>query len=76
MDSKSPQIEKGIPIPGRYGYGYVNDLLKKMEVGDSVYFPDKDPIQVRQSYYNLSKRLGIKMTYRKDGSGARMWRVA
>ena len=68
------KIEKNIPVP--MGYQKTSkriDLLKKLEVGDSVLMSEY-PSDVRQMYFNPAKRLGMHITVRKTAEGTRMWR--
>lgn len=64
------KIEKGIPIPARH----IHTPLIDMVVGDS-YFIEGDVDKLRNSAYQAAKRLGIKLTSRKEGKGMRIWRV-
>lgn len=79
---KSPQIKKGIPLPGRDRH-VLHDLLPKMEVGDCVDFPilDKKKINATRSTVTaIAARKGAKITTRvyKNGEGLifRVWRVS
>lgn len=68
-----PTIEKGIPVPTT-NYGKNREILKKLEVGDSIYFAE-DGARVTNGYYNVAKRLGIKIVVRKQSDGGcRLWR--
>jgi hypothetical protein len=75
MNTNEIKIEKGIPFPTRLGCkhrgGKWVDLLRRMEIGDSVLLP----IVVISSVNSLSKRIGMKMRYQKqpDGITMRCW---
>ena len=68
------QIDKGIPIP-QQNYGKNRELLKQLEVGDSIYFA-QDNQRILNGYYNVAKRLSIKISIRKQSEGGcRLWRL-
>ena len=68
------QIDKGIPVP-QQNYGKNRELLKQLEVGDSIYFA-QDNQRILNGYYNVAKRLGIKISIRKQSEGGcRLWRL-
>jgi hypothetical protein len=68
------QIDKGIPVPTN-NYGKNRELLKQLEVGDSIYFAE-DNQSILSCYYNVAKRLGIKITIRRQPEGGcRLWRL-
>lgn len=63
-------IQKGISIPpasqaGRYPW-------KSMEVGDSFYAEMKRP----GAFHTAARHQKIKISYRKEGNGYRVWRIA
>jgi hypothetical protein len=67
-----PKIEKGIPVPKAWETG-TTDLLRSMEIGDSVLVPRKDA-RVMQI---VSRREKMKVTVRKaSATEARVWRIA
>lgn len=74
MKNDELKIEKGIPIPfgsgrGNFSTGHC-DILRKLNVGDSVYFPGKYTNQL------ASKILGKgNYTTRKEKAGYRIWRT-
>ena len=69
------QIEKGVPIPQVTARAGKNvQLLRQMEVGDSVLFPNVESKKVMR-FYRVAKNIGFKVLLRKEGSGVRMWRV-
>lgn len=69
------RIEKGVPIKAFYEAGNT-ELLKKMEVGDSVFISNNSTTQqTRNRFYSIAKRIGIKVIIRKVEGGARMWRI-
>ena len=68
------QIDKGIPVPMQ-NYGKNREILKQLEVGDSIYFPE-DYQRILNGFYNVAKRLGIKIAIRRQPEGGcRLWRV-
>lgn len=52
------QIDKGIPVPTN-NYGKNRELLKQLEVGDSIYFAE-DNQSILNRYYNVAKRSHLK----------------
>ena len=78
-------IEKNVPIPDIDVYkkrGRFAGLLEKMQVGDSVVFPDA---KTKQSFCNYAKLKNVLVVSRKIGSAAgsssqqqpyRVWKVA
>lgn len=65
------KIEKDVPTPQKRAA-----LLRKMEVGDSVFIPGvKDATAGHNLYFNQAKRLGMKITISKENGGVRMWRI-
>ena len=82
MKSQSPQIKKGIPLPGSDRHA-LHDLLPKMTAGDCVDFPmlDKKNINAARSTITaIAARKGAKIATRvcKNGEGLvlRVWRVS
>lgn len=75
--SNHPEIEKNIPIPERGGGRRPEnqELLKRMDIGDSIYFPDSTTTMITNRFYNPSKTVGVTLAYRKVGTGVRMWRT-
>lgn len=76
--NNEPTIDHGVPLPIKSPNGSSIHLLKKLEVGDSV-FLDMHHHDVYQRYYNPAKRLGMKVIIRKEGRldgsfGSRLWR--
>ena len=71
-------IEKGIPLPpirpvgNRYGRWV--DIVRQMEIGDSVVLPRK----VLGSIYAACRRHGwkVRIQTQPDGATLRLWRVA
>jgi len=66
------KIEKNIPIKGRKE-NYVLDLIKQMEVGDSVL----NPKRVCASFTQMVNRhkIDYKFTERAVDGGFRIWRT-
>ncbi len=80
------KVEKNIPLPGRVEKERMYKW-SSMEIGDSVFFPDKTPKQkaARAAQRNASKYAaeheGVKFTARtiqENGAdiGVRIWRIA
>ena len=66
------KIEHGIPIPGGRGQSEFNDLMVKLNVGDSFVAPRNK----RSVIVNVAWRLNIKVLTRKvDDENMRVWRV-
>jgi len=75
----TPEVDKNVPIPPAYSghkSGRKNiELLKKMDVGDSIFFPDMTTTQAYNKVFSSAQRLGIKLTSRSVDDGARIWRI-
>tara|TARA_R100001129_G_scaffold168921_1_gene137351 strand:+ start:329 stop:598 length:270 start_codon:yes stop_codon:yes gene_type:complete len=85
------KIEKNVPLhsprTGKRGtkYPHLHELLKKMEVGDSIVFPLDNPKQRVQEnkeacafYIIAGTKYNYKMAQRKSGAdcNVRFWRLA
>lgn len=68
------QIDKGIPVPTQ-NYGKNRELLKQLEVGDSIYFSE-DYQRILNGFYNVAKRLGIKIAIRRQPEAANKDRLS
>ena len=66
MDDENYKIEKNIPK-----YNYWLDLTSKMEVGDSVLFPNRERSRMA---VNAMKSQGFSYTGRAVPDGYRIWR--
>jgi len=68
------KIEKNIPISahGHNGSGYLTNLVKKMEVGDSVLVKDR---KKANSLTLTLRRLGYKSVTRKINNSIRVWKM-
>lgn len=65
-------LEKGVPIPRPPS----KHPWAKMQVSDSIYFPDAKISTIKSMVRSASKRLGFKFTTRKCGiEGVRVWRI-
>ncbi len=75
LKERKMKIEKGIPIPPKGGNrsSGAAQLLRGMEIGDSVVFPSKN----RHGYYTLAKYAGIKVVVRAipNTETVRVWRT-
>lgn len=77
MPSKlpEPKIEAGIPIPPRQrGPAGFNDVLRRMQVGDSVSLVGRNQESVRTKSY-LIKDAKFRVAKSENGS-FRVWRIA
>lgn len=69
-------IDKDVPFPERKKPTTAGNLKypwKEMQVGDSILTDIKDGSSYAST---VAKKLGFKMTSRKEGSGTRIWRKA
>jgi len=62
------QIEKNIPLPKATGLA---DVMRKMEIGDSVVLNESDRLKVSQ----YAKMNAIKMKTKTVNGVLRMWRT-
>jgi len=71
------KIEKNIPVPHiSHRSGYWLDLLGKMEISDSILFKEhKTSHSLCKRIYDPAKKLNMRFTCRKDGTGIRIWRI-
>lgn len=70
---ETPKIEKGVPLPEERNYTkrFFN-IVKDMEVGDSVVVPVNESVSLRMAGY----RQGFKMTFRRiSETEFRAWRT-
>lgn len=80
MSDNQIKIDKDIPPPnGRRGRRpELRDVLKKLEVGDSFFYPDMSD-SFRGNCYWRAAYAGIKVTVRRvrenEVEGVRIWRV-
>lgn len=67
------KVDKGIPMPernfGKKSLGYVQQALASMDVGDSFVHANTS------SAFAAARKLGIKISYRTELRGYRIWRV-
>lgn len=75
--SRTPKIEKGIPVPPQRGGGEF-EFMSKMEVGDSFFLSRTqwDLKLALSSARAVGYRCGFKMRSVTEDNGARIWRVA
>lgn len=68
------KIEKNIPISahGHNGSGHLTNIIKEMEVGDSVVVKDR---KKANSFTLTIKRMGYKAITRKVDKGIRVWKM-
>jgi hypothetical protein len=67
------ELETGKPVPAArvvYAYPY-----EEMDVGDSFCVPVGARQKVLNANYRASRRLGIGLTAKTEGSVVRVWRV-
>lgn len=77
-NGKPYKIEDNIPIPrGRGVYGQITEVLGKLEIGQSVLFPQYDKCeQLGGIRAAVQGRLNIRIVTRKVEGGVRVWRVS
>lgn len=63
------KIDKDIPIPGPVKWG-------DLQVGDSFHVPGPQAQSVRMDSWEAERRHNIKLSWRDEGYGMRMWRTA
>jgi hypothetical protein len=64
------EVDKSIPIP-RSNMGRPKYPWRDLKIGDSFYVP-----KYTNSLHYCAKRIGIKITTRKDAEGGiRVWRI-
>jgi len=68
------KIEKNIPVSahGHNGSGRLANIIKEMEVGDSVVVEDRTKAN---SFTLTIKRLGYNAITRKVDNGIRVWKM-
>lgn len=68
------KIEKNVPIPPK------ENLRKypvyEMEVGDSFFVPDTETQRVSRRIQKFQQRTKARFSVRKEGNGARVWRIS
>ncbi len=70
------KIERGIPMPTPRGEGGKwLSLLSKMNVGDSFFVAGEATAVLSGKVSRARIKLGIKLAYRKENDGVRVWRV-
>lgn len=74
--SEEFNIESGVPIPKKVGKPDKNrSLINKMEIGDSIFFPDSEYTDSIKVFYSSARLIGRKVSFRRVDGGVRMWRV-
>lgn len=68
------KIDKDVPLPSA-AHGNAKYPFAQLKVGDS-FFVEGLPSAARVAAYNSSKRLGITLVSRREGTGYRIWRAA
>ena len=68
------KIEKGIPIPSKT-QGSFTDVLKSMELQDSVYLECENSGTVYTKISRIKKETNFNFTARKVEGGFRVWRT-
>ena len=71
---KKYKVEKKIPIPQGREQGAKGDVLKKMNVGDSI---KVESYGIATGFYAAGRLIGLKVTVREIGSTGkyRVWRA-
>ena len=68
------KIEKDIPMPEPRAWG-VTAALRKMDVGDSIFFRGRKTNRVTNITSLLAKKTGLMFTTRMVDGGTRVWRI-
>lgn len=71
------KIEKGVPIPSKAGSRGAGPRMKELEafgVGDSAHL-DLNTTDASRRYFRSAASMGIKVSFRAEPTGCRMWRV-
>ena len=70
-------IEKNIPVPGinRRSNKRKRSVWWYMEVGDSVFIPNRSSSGFKGAYARVEEANGWKFTMRSVDGGLRVWRV-
>ena len=70
------EIEKGIPIHSYSKKAVFDDLLSRMEVGDSVLVKSHSDVdQLRQAAYRQSKKVSSRIAKDEPDYAFRVWRI-
>lgn len=73
MDATTPQIQKGIPVPGKKNGTDEKWPLSQLEVGDSFFAKG---VLNPGCFYTRAQKLKIKISIRRIGqTGVRVWRT-
>lgn len=67
-----PKIESGVRMPPRTKQLYP---WLEMNVGDSLWFPNRDSWDINVMRWKAQKRTGYRLSQRKLKDGIRVWRV-
>jgi hypothetical protein len=70
-----PTIEKGIPIPTNGKNGSVTELLRTLEVGDSILLAGRLITAAQPLIRNAAKKSEREYTSRTVEGGVRIWRT-
>ena len=69
-------IVDGVPLPPPSNKsGYSKYAFSDMKVGQSFYFPNHPPKRISAIARFWGKKLDRAFTIRKEGTGARVWRI-
>lgn len=69
------KIDKGIPIPS-FNTSHIQDALKKMEIGDSVFIQAKrTSISGSLQFFCKGSSYRDKFKTRTEKDGVRVWRI-
>jgi hypothetical protein len=72
-DIPLPDVVKGVPIPPRHQRTY---KWASMEIGDAMFFVNRDYWDINVLRYKAQKKFGIKLTMRKlHGGVVGLWRI-
>lgn len=72
------RIEKGVSIPPKRSrpavrWGPLREALSKMQVGDSVVWPETDSEGLRRAIYQVARSMLKRVLVRQDTNGTRVW---
>jgi hypothetical protein len=65
-------IEKGVPRPAGIGLGGKTDMIRQMEIDDSIVVPTS---RDAENFRTCANAGGMKVSVRKVDGGFRVWRV-
>lgn len=79
INGKTVKLETGLPLPPhKFGRekGDLRLLLEAMKNGESVFLPIPDGKKITQTLNQTGKAVGARFSYRTEGDGIRVYRLA